>query len=968
MLCFVLSCVSVQADNTSLKNYDMQDMSDKNPLPQKDDKEDEKDKKDDPDVPIGIRHPSWSPDDKFIAFSLHGDIWIVPSEGGLCKRITLHKAEDLKPVWSPDGKKIAFNSLRDGVWNVYITEPDGGLPTQLTFHSSGNWFNCWTPDGKNIIFSSGRSGEGHPWIIPAAGGLPKIYKKISGVNYTISPDGKNIAYAIGSYRREVLGYEGSGNWRVATIPVIGGEPKVLTSENNNNFYPAWTKDGQHIYFVKDENKIFNIYKVSMKDGKHEKITDFKEGVVRQIQLSPDGKEFIFEYNFELWKYSIPKKKAERVNLVIKSDETGDDTVNRVVTSGAESPSTSPDGSRIVVSINGNLWIMPVDGGRAYRITSGTSHDAGPKWSPNGKYIAFYSNRSGNSDLWLINTNGTGLKQITKHPKNDFFLNWSPDSKYIVFCSERTGNRDIFKVAIDGSMPDQVTKSNDVDDDPSVSPDGQWIYFDSSRGGNSDIWKISVKGGEAIRVSGTPHYDQSPMASPDGNFIVYSVSHSGLWICKSSGGPSMQVSPQGDHPVWSINGQEIIYSHNGNIYRISAPKEILTGKMIPFVAELKIDKKKEIVQVFEEAWTKLKEGFYDPKFHGNDWEEIRKKYRPLIEKSETKDEMYTLISHMLGELSASHLGIYGPYTPPKNIYGVTGMTLLPHDGKGLIVDEVVPNSPADKAWIRKGDIVLQINNKEIKPDENYFKYLNGTVKKKIILEVTPASDNSKLRKVELVPIDLGQLYQLKYKNWVDDRRKIIDEKTNNQVGYIHLSNMMPPALEQFKKEIVEVKDKKALILDVRNNSGGRIHDDVLEILQRKIHSTIKPRDKEEYQSPNLVWGKPVVLLINQKSFSDAEVFAHAFKTLGLGTVIGVPTAGGVIGTINITLSDGSTFRIPRIGWFTKEGKNLENHGVEPDILVEESLKDIVSDNDIQLEKAIELILKSVKIEKEKDSGR
>jgi tricorn protease len=169
-------------------------------------------------------------------------------------------------------------------------------------------------------------------------------------------------------------------------------------------------------------------------------------------------------------------------------------------------------------------------------------------------------------------------------------------------------------------------------------------------------------------------------------------------------------------------------------------------------------------------------------------------------------------------------------------------------------------------------------------------------------------------------------------------------------------MDQPSLRKFQRELFgDAQSKEGLVLDVRFNGGGRIHDDLFALLLRKTHVYEVPRDSERSSQPFQVWNRPTALLINEGSASDAEVFPNGFREYGLGKLVGVPTYGGVIGTNNITLIDGTAFRIPRTGWYTLGGKNLENYGVPPDIRVEMSPEDYASDNDRQLASAISIVV-------------
>jgi tricorn protease len=175
-------------------------------------------------------------------------------------------------------------------------------------------------------------------------------------------------------------------------------------------------------------------------------------------------------------------------------------------------------------------------------------------------------------------------------------------------------------------------------------------------------------------------------------------------------------------------------------------------------------------------------------------------------------------------------------------------------------------------------------------------------------------------------------------------------------------MRPDALDRFERELLtEAYDKDGLVLDVRNNPGGRIHDDLFALLTRKVHVYETPREALKMTQPFGAFTKPMILLINQGSFSDSEIFANGFRTNGLGKLVGVSTGGGVIGTGDMQLLDGlTTFRVPRTGWTTLDGTNLENYGVPPDVYVENEPEDVLAGRDPQLDRGVTELLRQVDI--------
>jgi C-terminal processing protease CtpA/Prc len=456
---------------------------------------------------------------------------------------------------------------------------------------------------------------------------------------------------------------------------------------------------------------------------------------------------------------------------------------------------------------------------------------------------------------------------------------------------------------------------------------------------------------------------------------------------------MRISRDGKTACWSPVGDYIYFTenrggHNNGIWRVKAPDGVVRGERVPFIGHVDVDLRKELGDLFDEMWSALRDGFYDEKVmtakKGAWWQSMKTKYRAMAIDTENKDEFHSVIRQMLAELGASHLGVFGgqrpgnSVTPPADQNGYFGFDLEqdPLDDGSRRVASIVPKSPADEAGMRVGDVVTRINRAKLKKKTNLDKSTIGLVGKPVEVRFKPRTESGlgPERAVQVEPIDIQKIWSLKYDAWVATCARCVGEATEKEkwkLGYIHLRGMNSQYLQKFRQAVTQWnrnKKIKAMVLDVRNNGGGRIHLELMQVLTAKPLARVKRRGRPAVIQPGLYWDKPVVLLINERSFSDAEVFPHMFREAGLGTIVGVPTAGGVIGTGMVTLSDGSAFRIPGTGFKTMDGKDLEGLGVEPDILVEETSEDRLEGRDPQLKKALEIVMgevrERVKAEEEK----
>jgi tricorn protease len=393
-------------------------------------------------------------------------------------------------------------------------------------------------------------------------------------------------------------------------------------------------------------------------------------------------------------------------------------------------------------------------------------------------------------------------------------------------------------------------------------------------------------------------------------------------------------------------------------------------VVPFKAVMTVKQDEDFAEMLEQSWRALQENFYDPSFHGIDWHDVRKRYRPLVKHVAMKEDLYALISLMMGELNASHLGIGGATTTPEQFTAELGLIFdEQYAGPGLKVQEVLARGPADKRGlnIKSGDVVLSLDGVELDGKANLSRLLNGKKGETVALQLlsnptADPKDPKARRRVEVEPADRSQVHELMYDRWVANNARRVAELSGGKVGYIHIPSMDEQGLDRFVRALYSDNfDKEAIVLDVRFNGGGYTHDQVLNYLAGREHTQFRQRDGGigmVLRSDDRKWTRPLVLLINGQSYSDAEIFPSAFRTLGLGKLVGQPTGGQVIGRTTIRLIDGSVFLVPRIGVFTPQGTNMEKVAVAPDVLVENPPDQVAKGLDPQLDKAVEVVLQDV----------
>jgi tricorn protease len=490
-----------------------------------------------------VRYPSYA--NGRIAFTYLGDIWTADENGQNIQRLTVNKARDAYPRFSPDGKWIAFSSDRNGNLDVFIIPAGGGTPTQLTHHSADDVVLGWTPDGKGVLFSSQRGEDfmGLLYVVSTSGGLPWRAGPDMGNAASFSPDGSRIAYNPKGqvYWRKY--YRGAYATDVWIEDVSSRKFTQLTDFDGLDSWPMWSRDG-NIYFVSDRDGggLTNIWRASDNGGKAEKVTSFKSGDVRFPSISADGKTIVFEHDFGIWKLDTGSKKVTPIHLDIDAETEENDSEVRAFSSEADDYDLAPNSRRIALSIHGEIFTVPVEEGDIKQITDSPSRDRDVDYSPDGKWLAFISDRSGREELYVTALDAAGEPQkLTDIDALKLGYNWSPDSKEIAFSSTDMKMR---KVNVTSKQVTELDSSRYGNiSTPEWSPDGKWLaYSKSDVSRTSDIYLLASSGEDkqAHKVTFDSYDERSPRFAPDGRKLFFVRSDSAGGGGGGFGGTSVQI--------------------------------------------------------------------------------------------------------------------------------------------------------------------------------------------------------------------------------------------------------------------------------------------------------------------------------------------------------------------------------------------------------------------------------------------
>src|SRR5579884_1061460 len=1001
-----------------------------------------------PPVDKAIRGMSWpalSPDGRTLCFVYLGNLWKVPVFGGIATRLTVDEALDAYPRWSPDGKWIAFTSLRTGNFDIFLIPAEGGEARQVTVNSASDWVNDWSPDGTKLLFYSVRDTRNFAMFSVDLRTL--AVKRLTDDTEPLrfgswSPDGTHIAYTRAGQPWWRPWYRGSIAASTVIEDLATRKAHTLLKTDTQQFWPRYTPDGKSVIIdtIYGKGDTPNLWRVPVDGGEPHQITHYTSDAVRYPDLARNGSLLTYLLTGALYTCKPDGSDAKRISIIVRSDDKTINQENITLTNEATESELSPDGKQLALVLRGNIWLVPVTGGDATRLTDDPYNDSDINWSPDSTKIVLTSDRGSQVDVYTLDVktkkltrmtddtavetnptfspdskwisfarasadlSGTGLYLIPSsggperrlaagNGNNDFGNGitahvWSPDSKWLAFSRmDPYHTRDIWVVPAIGGPEVNVTRYPGENDNPHFTPDGRRLLFVSDRNGPLMLFQVPLET-EDDQAAG-PHSDPSkdvkidfddikdramPVTQPVGNVLDYAPTPDGhsvivqmsnnFWNVSILGGPMHPLVPGGELGLnirMMPDGSRFFY-----IGVSGSPRSLgVTGgpvAVVSFSASMLFDKRAQYQQAFDEFYRKYGEAFYDPKMHGANWKELHDKYAPLLQAVATPMEFTNLLSEMVGEVNSSHSEITPAYKPSGPQTAMLGLYYDDsYPGPGLKVSGVLPKGPADKpaSHIDPGDYILSVDGTDVRMSENFYKTLQDKAGKTVELLVNSKPTKDGARTIKIKPISLAEWFNLEYEARVRHNRELVEKMSNGRLAYIHIKAMDQPSLKGFERQLwSDAMDKDGLVLDIRDNGGGNTHDAILDALSRRIYGYTQPRDGLRETLPTRAWNKPIVLLIDQNSYSDAEIFPAGFRSLHLGKIVGEPTPGYVIGTYEGHLIDGTSFRMPSWAYYTPNGKDLENLGVQPDITVENRPEDIAAHRDRQLEVAVQTLLKEL----------
>lgn len=1041
-----------------------------------------------------------------VVFTYAGDLYTVSVQGGVARRLTSDpKGFEMFARFSPDGKTLAFTGQYDGNTEVYVMPSEGGEPRRLTHTATlerddvsdrmgpNNIVMAWK-DNETVVYRSRRnhwnSFKGELTLARLSGGVPETLPVPRGGWCSFSPDGRQMAYnRVFREFRTWKRYRGGQADEIWLHDFGTGQTTRLTTDPAQDIFPMW--HGDQMYFVseREESHQANLYVMDMKTRKPRRLTEFTEFAVKFPSMGDTG--IVFENGGYLYRLDFQTEKAVRIPVEIHEDMAIGRGGLRDVSKEITTYEIAPDGARGLIGARGDVFTVPAKNGATRNLTQSPGvHERNAVWSPDGKWIGYVSDQSGEDEIWIRPQEGSGepraltsgadtykyeiawspdskriawtdklnrlqfveveSKQVTPVAQSDAFeirdFVWSPDSQWLAYTQpevRRFANIYLYGLAQKNQV--QVTDGWFDVGSPEFSSDGKYLFFVSERSFNptygqtewnhtySDMERIylvtlaaATKSPLAPKSDEVKPSDDKPLLSgaeakavsdkdkdKDGDGakaakpskVVVSVDVEGL-----TQRITVLPPPASSYGSLTSVGDKLFYLKKGKLhlfdlekeketelgevagFRVSADRKKMLVKVGSELAildlpsakldladrklsltdlKVRLDRRAEWNQIYNECWRQMRDFLFDPKLHGVDWAGMRRRYEPLLAHVQHRADLTFIIGEMIGELNIGHAYVGGGDLPkPERIsLGLLGAVIRPDASGYFRIERILRGHNWDSKYrsplteigvaIRPGDYIVAVQGKTTRGMTDLYSALVGTAGKPVVLRVNREPQEDGARDQTVIPTaDEQPLY---YLEWVLSNIEKVDKASGGKIGYVHVPDMGVPGLNEFAKFYYPQLHKEALVVDCRGNGGGNVSPMIIERLRREPAMWTVARNGAVNVDPSGQVLGPKVLLIDQHSASDGDIVGYRFRKHRLGPIIGQRSWGGVVGIRgSLPLLDGGILNRPEFSRFDLEAKEwiMEGTGVEPDIEVDNDPTREFSGTDDQLNRAIAELKKAM----------
>ena len=852
------------------------------------------------------------------------------------KELTSYIGKDTWPMADKNGNLYYVTDEFNKESNIVKYNPSG-KPQQLTAYNQSVQYPAVSFNGNAMVFileyklhymdlATGKVTV--PQIAVADNNVEvmRSFKDVAPSRVAVSPDGKKFALAI---RGLLYVTDAKGKY----------QHPLQTPANERVDEIVWGADNNTIYYTRTDKGFAALYKIKA-DGSMKEQLLYKDACnVKNLKMSHKKDKIAFvNGNKSVMAITLEDGKVEKL-----ADAQFWSYARYTLNFSYDDAFLAFEAVNL---FEGDIFIYSFKDKKLHNLTASASTEGSPCFTPDGKYMYFIANLYGTS----FPRGGAGNRSVYRLPLLDY--NTKP------FLS------DIYdKLFEEEPAPDQKK-----DEKKDGKKDGK---KEGAKEPGKEDKKPQVK---ETKIDFNDIYSRLEKTPFEGGFSLYTFKTKDKeWMLCSTRDKvcALELSdPFAEMKVIKDVRRGTFISSDKDLYAVSGADiyKIDLNQMRGVKMTVKKDVEKNIMdefeQMFYEAWGLMDQNFYDVNFHGTDWKAKKDYYAQFLPYVRNRDNLSTLFNDMLGELNSSHLGFRTqgadqpqPLTKSKSFEtGIVWSNTNPYMVERCVAGSPVHNVDTD---IRKGDILMAVNGERVMASANRESWFSSAVDMPE-MKLT-FSRKGKEFDVKVHTITFAQMKNLLYEEWEETNRAMVDKLGKGQIAYTHMRDMGAEELMNFLKDMhTRTVGKKGIILDLRFNNGGNVHKEVLDFLGQKAHYNWAFRDNVANSHPNVTPGNmPIVVLVNERSLSDAEVTSNGIKTLGLATIVGTETYRWIIFTTGSGLIDGTYLRLPGWGCYSLDGKDLEATGVAPDIYVKNTFKDRIDGKDPQLERGVEEILKQLK---------
>lgn len=898
-------------------------------------------------------------------------IWLVNMKTLDLVKVPRDNSNDSYPVW--EGHTVYFLSDRNGPVSLFSYDVNTKQVKQVLDNQGYDLKTVAAGPGALVYEQFGSlhlyepaTGQQHTVPITIHGDLPSLVPHLANIpasevqNYAVSPSGVRVAV------------EAHGD--IFTLPAEKGDTRNLTkTPGAAERDPAWSPDGKSIAYFSDASGEYQLYIRGQEGLKAPKVIDLgpDPSFFYSPRWSPDSKHIAYtDKHLRIWYVDVSGGKPVKIDTGLRGSFGNSSEI-----------SWSPDSQWIAYTrdLENELhavFFYSLATHKSTQITDGMSDAAHPVFDPDGKYLYFTaSTNDGPSDA------GIDLSSLDRA---------TSDSAYVVVLAK------------DGASP----VPPESDDEKAAKPEEK--SGEKAEANQSKDAKAAAKGDEkdASKKKEEPKPTVIDLAGignrilslpiPARNYVDLSVGKTGV-LFLAEGDPVGRASSPGGPPIralWrfttkerkteevlggltgyavSHNGEKLFYMQ-GDAWFLVPAAELKPGGSHGKPVNNKsmfatIDPRAEWNQMYSETWHIERDFFYDPHLHGLNLAKIEAKYQPYLANLASRDEFTYLCDEMLGEIQVGHMFIRGPREPyhgPKP--GLLGADYtVDHDryrfAKIYNGQNWTPALTAPLTLpginVNVGEYLLAVNGRELHASDNLYSFFDGTAGQQTVIRVGTKPDGSDGRDVTVVPVDSE--HGLRNIDWIESNRRKVDQLSGGKVAYIYMPNTGGAGYSNFNRYFYSQLDKQAVVLDERYNEGGLIADYIVNVLGQKPLSGAIERDGEAVHDPEGAIFGPKAMIINQSAGSGGDAMPWYFRKANLGTLVGTRTWGGLVGIGGYpTLIDGGSVTAPRYAIYGLHGQwEVEGHGVPPDVEVQDYPKDEAAGHDMQLERAVAIVMQQLK---------